>query len=143
MRPEPVAVRYALTEEAAPDMAQLIDCVMLLLVFFMVTTAFFTLRSIQVEMPGESGSATAEVARDINVYISPSGEVQVQGHTVAVAQLREALGQIVLTQGMTSMVMEAADQVRHQRIVEVLDQAKAAGITQVVFAKVEDSAGGE
>ena len=142
MRRRPAADRYALLEEATTDMTPLIDCVVLLLVFFMMTTAFFTLRSIQVQMPGEASSATAEVARDINVYIAPSGEVQVQGRTVAVAGLREALGQIALTQGMTSVVLEAADQVRHERIIEVLDQAKAAGIKEVVFAKVEESAGG-
>lgn len=143
MRRRPAADRYALVEEATPDMTPLIDCVVLLLVFFMMTTAFFTLKSIQVRMPGEATSATAEVAHDINVYIAASGQVQVQGRTVAVAQLREALGQIVLSQGMTSVVVEAADQVRHERIVEVLDQAKAAGIKEVVFAKVEESAGGE
>lgn len=143
MRPEPPEERYRVSHEAAPEMAPLIDCVVLLLVFFMITTAFYTLRSIQVEMPGEASSATATLTRDINVYVSAAGEVQVQGNTVAVAGLRDALGQIVLTQGMTSMVVEAADQVQHERIVEVLDRAKAAGIKQVVFAHVEGDAGAQ
>lgn len=143
MKPDPPAERYALAEEAAPDMTPLIDCVVLLLVFFMITTAFFSLRSIQVEMPGEATSASAQVARDINVYITAGGEIQVQGNTVPLDGLREALAQVMLNQGMTSMVVEAANQVQHERIVEVLDRARAAGIKQVVFAHVEETAGGQ
>ena len=143
MNRRPAADRYAFVEEAAPDMTPLIDCVVLLLVFFMMTTAFFTLKAIQVQMPGEATSASTQVARDINVFITASGKVQVQGRTVAVSQLRDVFAQTMLAEGKKAVVVEAADQVEHERIIEVLDQAKAAGIEEVVFARVEEGAGGD
>ena len=41
-------------DETEPDLTPLIDCVFLLLVFFMVTTVFLHTKGLEVDMPSQS-----------------------------------------------------------------------------------------
>ena len=125
-----------------PDLTPLIDCVMLLLVFFMITTAFYALRGLEVVMPPLSATAAApEADRDVNVYIAPSGDVQVRGSTVEPAQLAEVLKEAA-GGGAEALVLEAAPQVEHERVVRVMDLARQAGIVEVIFARMEEDRDG-
>ena len=56
------------SEDGEPDMTPLIDCVFLLLIFFMVTTVFLQTKGLEVDMPADS-QAEEEKKKDINVAI--------------------------------------------------------------------------
>ena len=125
-----------------PDLTPLIDCVMLLLVFFMITTAFYALRGLEVVMPPVSATAAApEVDRAVNVYIGSSGAIQVRGSTVEPAQLAEVFKEAA-GDGGRALVLEAAPQVEHERVVLVMDLARQAGIREVIFARMEEEGHG-
>ena len=129
-------------EPGQPDLTPLIDCVMLLLVFFMITTAFYALRGLEVVMPPVSAAAPApEADRDVNVYIAPGGAVQVRGSTVEPAQLAEVFKEAAGA-GAGALVLEAAPQVEHERVVLVIDLARQAGIGEVIFARLEEDGDG-
>lgn len=136
------ADRYTFVEESGPGMTPLIDCILLLLVFFMVTTAFFSLRAIEVTMPGVAEEEMAEESADINVYITASGDVQVEGRTVAPGGLREVFSEAVRTEQRKALVLEAAEGVEHEQVIQVLDRAKQAGIVEIVFAHIQEVADG-
>ena len=138
----PALDRYSFVEDGQTELTPLIDCVMLLLVFFMVTTAFFSLKAIQVTMPGVSDGAAATESADINVYITPSGQVQVDGANVSMDRLQDALTEAVRTGRRDVLVLETAERVVHQQVIDVLDQAKRAGVTEIVFARMESVADG-
>jgi biopolymer transport protein ExbD len=126
--------RYSFLEDSAPDMTPLIDCVLLLLVFFMVTTAFLSLRAIEVNMPGTSLSERPAATHDLNVYVTAAGAIQVQGRHVPLDRLRDVLAESARAEGLTTLILETAAGVRHERVIAVLDQARAAGIQEIVFA---------
>ncbi len=129
-------------ESDPPDLTPLIDCVMLLLVFFMITTAFYALRGLEVVMPPVSATAAApQDDRDVNVYIDPSGTIQVRGSTVEPAQLAEVFKEAA-GGGDRSLVLEAAPQVEHERVVLVMDLARQAGVREVIFARMEEDSHG-
>lgn len=134
------ADRYTFVEESGPGMTPLIDCILLLLVFFMVTTAFFSLKAIEVTMPGAAEGKTVEESTDINVYIAASGDVQVEGRTVALGRLREVFSEAVRTEQRQALVLEAAEGVAHEQVIQVLDQARGAGIGEIVFARTQEVA---
>ena len=69
-------------EEGGPDLAPLIDCVFLLLIFFMVTTVFLHTKGLEVDMPAKS-EATEEQKKDINVVLDHEGRIQIKGEEVA------------------------------------------------------------
>jgi biopolymer transport protein ExbD len=128
-----------LLEDARPQITPLIDCILLLLVFFMVTTAFFSLKAIEVTMPGVAPGAPATEDLDINVYITGSGAIQVQGIQVALDQLEDAFTDAMRVQGKKALVLEAAAGVRHERVVQVMDCARSAGIHEIAFAHTGES----
>ena len=52
--------RESLTRDEGPDLTPLIDCVFLLLIFFMVTTVFIHSKGLDVDLPAQSrGDGTA------------------------------------------------------------------------------------
>lgn len=138
----PAYDRYSFVSDGSPEMTPLIDCVMLLLVFFMVTTAFFSLKAIQVTMPGVSEGAAVEQTAEINVYVTSGGQVQVDGRTIPLDRLQDAFAEAARTEGRTALVLEAAEPVVHQQVVDVLDRARGAGITEIAFARPQEAADG-
>ena len=53
-------------EQDTPDLTSLIDCVFLLLIFFMVTTAFLSTKGINVTLPGAiEESVATPLVRDL------------------------------------------------------------------------------
>ena len=123
------------------DMTPLIDCVMLLLVFFMITTAFFAMRGLEVVMPSTSGAPAKQVDTDVNVYIAPSGAIQVRGTTVDPRRLGEVFKEAFGTGEGKALVLEAARTVKHDRVILVMDLAKEAGLREVIFARMEEEDG--
>ena len=65
-------------EAEEPDMTPLIDCVFLLLIFFMVTTVFLHTKGLEVDMPAQSESVEDQ-KKDINVLIDSEGKIELKG----------------------------------------------------------------
>ena len=86
-------------------------------------------------MPGVSTSSGPTEDLDVNVYVTASGAIQVQGRQVPLDGLEDAFIEAVRVGGKKSMVLAAAGPVRHETIVAVMDRARSAGIHEVVFAR--------
>ena len=75
-----------------PDLTPLIDCVMLLLVFFMITTAFYALRGLEVVMPPVSATAAAPgEGREIRLTILADRRTP-HGHTLEAMEAAQRAG---------------------------------------------------
>jgi biopolymer transport protein ExbD len=134
--------RDTFLEDEDLDLTPLIDCVFQLLVFFMLCTAFYAVKGLEVVMPGTATAGSAAPVREIQVYLTASGEIQVEGRPVALAGLAEAFTEAVRVEQTRTLVLEAANQVEHERVIQVVDRAKAAGIEEINFAWVEEGASG-
>jgi len=78
-------------EEGGPDLTPLIDCVFLLLIFFMVTTVFLHTKGLEVDMPAQS-DAEEEQKKDINVLLDANGKIQIKGYrALAIYSLHQPL----------------------------------------------------
>jgi biopolymer transport protein ExbD len=115
--------RFATSND--PDMTPLINCIFLLLVFFMVATTFLNTKGLSVDLPGGQGDDSARASKDINIVIEKGGAIQVNGKPTTTDNLAETIGEIV----------EADKTVRHQTVVRVVDIARGQGIEAVAFAK--------
>lgn len=138
----PPSARDTFLEGEDLDLTPLIDCVFQLLVFFMLCTAFFAVKGLQVVMPGTAAAGNAAPVREIQVYLTAAGEIQVEGRSVPLAGLADAFTEAVRVEQTRSLVLEAANQVEHERVIQVVDLAKAAGIDEITFAWVEETASG-
>lgn len=114
------------------ELAPLIDVVLLLLIFFMVSTTFLRREALTVTLPSAASGRAAAPTEAVEVRISPGGEYLVDGQLTAAEALRPALAQRA-GRGWPLRIVADRD-VRHQAVVRALDAAASAGFADVRLA---------
>lgn len=120
-----------------PDLTPLINCMFLLLVFFMVATTFVNPKGLSVDLPGGGGDSS-RATKDINIVLDRDGLIQVNGEITELTRLAEKIRQVMKTENATNVILEAARSINHGRVVQVVDIARGEGIVGIAFAKSAD-----
>ena len=122
------------------SMAPMIDCVFLLLIFFMVSTSFSPIPGLRVQLP-PPGKPSSEKPKGLTVRIANPEAGEDKGTMVlndTVVQIDEMFNQFInAPEEATSMlIIQSERDVLHEQIVQVMDIAKQAGIDKIGFAIV-------
>lgn len=125
-----------LLEESEPDLTPLVDCVFLLLVFFMVTTVFLHTKGLEVDMPSQS-DAQEEQKKDINIFIDAEGQIQIKGIDVEPAQLAEKLAEAMEEANNKNIIINGNGDCPQKHIIFVVDEARSVGVEGIAFAREE------
>ena len=125
------------SSEGAPDMTPLIDCVFLLLIFFMVTTVFLQTKGLEVDMPADS-QAEEEKKKDVNVAIDQFGKIQIGGQDVLREELKEKLEEAVKEANNENIIIQADGECAQKDVVYVVDSARQVGIEGIAFVQEEE-----
>lgn len=120
-------------EEAQIDMSPLIDMVFILLIFFMVTTTFVKDMKLDLNRPSAS-SASAASTKSIRVFIDNAGDVYVDNQQVRIYSLQSKLRDMLRVSTDKSILVVTDEEVPAKRVLEVVDQSKLAGATDVGVA---------
>lgn len=120
--------------------APLIDCVFLLLIFFMVSTTFAPQPGIRVKLP-PPGQPTAEKPKGLIVRIANPESGQEWGIMVLndeIVTMDNLLGkfQNATIEQKSMLIIQAERDVTHEQIVRIMDLAKQSGISDIGFAMV-------
>lgn len=120
-------------EEFEVQMAPLIDCVFLLLIFFLVAT---TLRKIDNELPLDlpESAASIQVQQPDNVTviaIDREYELYLDGMPVSIGMLQNELRTQAQINPQNKLRLDVDRMVSMQRVMEVLDVLKFEGLTNV------------
>ncbi|MEM7410335.1 MAG: biopolymer transporter ExbD [Myxococcota bacterium] len=124
-------------EDNGMGLTPLIDVVFLLLIFFIVATSFNEPR-LSLELPAAETAAMSEPVEAVRVEIRNSGEIVVDGETTTLLDLDSLFAKRAGDVDVVELRAELA--VPHGSVVEVLDRARAHGLTEVSIA-VEPRAG--
>jgi len=124
-------------EEGGPDLAPLIDCVFLLLIFFMVTTVFLHTKGLDVDMPAKS-EATEEQKKDINVLLDRDGKIQIKGEEITPDVLAARLVSAMEEANNENIIIQADGECAQRHVVYVVDTAKEVGVEGIAFAREEE-----
>jgi biopolymer transport protein ExbD len=116
-----------------PDLTPLINCMFLLLVFFMVATTFVNPKGLSVDLPGGEGESRA--TKDLNIVIDPDRTIQVNGVVTQKDGLAEKIREAMAAESSKNVILEAARSVPHSYVVQVMDIARGQGIEAIAFAK--------
>ncbi len=135
-------VAARIRERKAPtlSMAPMIDCVFLLLIFFMVSTTFSPIPGLRVQLP-PPGKPSPDKPKGLTVRIANPDPGQDSGTMVLndeVVQIDEMFTRFInAPEEATSMlIIQSERDVLHEQIVQVMDIAKQAGIDKIGFAIV-------
>ena len=121
-------------EAEEPDMTPLIDCVFLLLIFFMVTTVFLHTKGLEVDMPAQSESVEDQ-KKDINVLIDSEGRIELKGEDIEPAYLAQRLVQAMKEANNKNIIIQAEGECPQKYVVFVVDKAKEVGVEAIAFAR--------
>jgi len=124
------------TKSQELDLAPLLDVVFILLIFFIVTTVFVKETGVEVDKP--TAVSTKQLQKSVvMIAITTNREIMYAGTNIGIKGVRATLMQAVKTQ-VKPLVIQADKQVPTDLLVQVIDQAKLAGIKSVSIATVNE-----
>lgn len=133
-------LRTAEPEEPDVNLTSLIDVVLLLLVFFMVTTSFVRESQIAIRLPEADSSVAAAPAPPVEISISAGGDYRVNGRALVdnrPATLAAAIRQLSDELDASASVTISADaEASHQSVVTAMDIAGRLGFSEISIATV-------
>ena len=125
-------------------MTSLIDVVLLLLIFFMVSTSFVKQSQISIRLPeAESSTIVEEVPVQIDIMITEQGTYLVNNRELVnsrPATIRNALQKVSGGDSSLPLTISADANARHQHVVTAMDVAGKLGFTRISIATVNDPA---
>lgn len=128
--------------EAGPtvSLVPLIDVMLILLVFFMVTSTYLDLDMIpmveQADAPPAGPAASAETQR-MMLRIDAAGQVTLRGAVVSPAELQAKVTAALALNPLLSVMILPSDRARTQDLVSAMDLLTASGVTQLRLLRFE------
>jgi len=107
----------------------LVDVLLILLVFFMVTSTFLNLDMLPITAPEASGSAASSDSRTLLLRVLPGGDIAFAGHRIAPDGIEAFLHD--QTQEQTRLLLLPSPQADMQALVHVLDTSARMGLTSI------------
>jgi biopolymer transport protein ExbD len=118
------------------NLIPLIDVLLVILIFLMVTTTYARFSELQINLPEAQGETAKEEPAQITVNVSEQGRYEVNQAVlgdVGVEGLVRALQAAAGTQKDPVVVISADARATHQAVVRVMDAARRAGLARVTF----------
>jgi biopolymer transport protein ExbD len=118
--------------EGAIDMSPMIDCVFILLIFFIVTTTFVEETGVEVDKP-QAASAVRLEKTSILIGLTANGSVVYGGGDIGLSGV-QPLVKRMLQKEAVPVIVQADAAAQSGMLVRVIDAAKLAGATKVSVA---------
>ena len=111
------------------NFSSLTDIVLLLVIFFLLTSQFVVHTGIKVQLPG-SNTNTKSVQSKLAVTITKSGEIFIDTKRVDEQLLTKELKNLKEKLNKNNLIIRADKDVAIEKLINVIDAAKAGGITK-------------
>jgi len=119
-------------DDAGIDMSPLIDCVFILLIFFIVTTTFVEETGVEVDKP-QAASASQLEKTSILLALTDRGEVVYGGRSIGLGGVRSLVKRLIAAEDVP-VIIQADREAPAGLLVGVIDEAKLAGASKVSLA---------
>lgn len=120
-------------QQADIDMTPMLDIVFIMLIFFIVTTSFVKESGIDVNRP-TAQTATRQEQGHIIVAIKANGDVWINKRQVDIRAVRANVARLHAENPLGSVVIAADKNTTVDRLTQVMDQIRLAGITNAAIA---------
>ena len=123
-------------------MTSLIDVVLLLLIFFMISTSFVKQSQITINLPeADSAVVVEEVPEQLDIMITEQGTYLINGRELINSRpetIRNALQKLSGGNTRLPLTISADANARHQHVVTAMDVAGRLGFVKINIAIVND-----
>lgn len=120
------------------NVTSLVDVALSLVIVFMVSLPFLIESGIFVSTPSVTAAAGAQDITEVkvNIYITKDGYYILNEEPVPKEQLEYLMGELLKRSYERRVVISADGEVKHNKVVEVLDIAKQHGAKQLAILRV-------
>ena len=125
-------------EEPEINLIPLIDVLLVIIIFLMLTTTYSRFAGLEINLPTADAQASSEKTVEINVAVTAVGDVVINKRPVNGAGLQAIVAamQAVGPPGAKDpgVIINAGAQAAHQRVIDVMQAAQQAGLVHISFA---------
>ena len=131
-------------EEPEINLVPLIDVMMVILIFLMITTTYSKYTELKINLPTANAEKQRERPNEISVLVNAQGDYVIDHTPVVfsgVQQFADALQRAGATLKDPVVVISADAKATHQSVIRVMEAARIAGLTRITFT-TESGPGG-
>ncbi len=121
------------SEDNIIDLAPMLDFVMNLLIFFIITAAVVKESGIEVKRP-DASTATKQDSANIMIAIDANGDIWIDRRRVDPESVRANVERLRAENPKGSVVIQADEASQAKQMVIVMDAARAAGVYDIAIA---------
>jgi len=121
------------SEDTGIDLAPMLDFVMNLLIFFIITTSFVKEAGIVVNKQ-EALTAESKESGNILIAIRPNGDIWMDKRRVDIREVRPSIERLHVERPEDTVVIIADKESNMGTLTEVMDQVKLGGVSDVSIA---------
>jgi biopolymer transport protein ExbD len=116
-----------------------IDVLLVILIFLMISTTFTQYQELSITLPSVAGENAAPPVKEIRIAVSRDGKFAVNGNVVEGAALADRITTVKNAMASQSdanlrVVISADAKASHESVMQVLELASTAGLSNIVFA---------
>jgi biopolymer transport protein ExbD len=124
-------------EEPEINLIPLIDLFLVIIIFLMVTTTYSKFAELQITLPTADAEKAPDRPAEIDIAVTQDGRYTIDGRQIAARDangLTDAIRASAASRKDPVIVINADAQSTHQAVVNVMEAARAAQISQITFA---------
>jgi biopolymer transport protein ExbD len=118
------------------NLVPMIDVMLVILIFLMITTTYSKYTELQINLPAADAEKQFERANEVAVLVNAQGQYVVNRVPVAFVSVEQFAGELKRASGGRTepvVVVSADANATHQSVVRVMEAARAAGLQQITF----------
>jgi len=128
-------VRLSDEEDPAPNLAPMIDVILVLTIFFMCATKFSgDERTFELDLPQAGGATPTAGARPEIVEVQASGDIRLGPDEVTIDDLTERLSAARALRPDVAVMIRGERAVPHGRMAEIYEACRGAGVRHVAIS---------
>ena len=118
------------------NLVPLIDVMMVILIFLMITTTYSKYTELQINLPTADAERQLERPNEVNVLVNAQGQYLINRAPVtfsSIEALAEELKRAAAALKEPIVVISADAAATHQSVVRIMEAARSAGLSQITF----------
>ena len=123
-------------EEPEINLIAMIDVLLVILIFMLVTTTYSKHAELQINLPQASGSQATAAADQINVAIDATGHYAVNNKPIkfdGIDSMSQALRKAAGIQTDPTIIINADAKATHQSVINIMEAARIDGYGRITF----------
>jgi biopolymer transport protein ExbD len=124
-------------EELEINLIPMIDVLLVILIFLMITTTYSKFSGLEINLPTADAPQNKEQPNEINVLVTAAGDITVNKTPLAgrdIEAIAAAMKRLASSAKEPVVIINADAKATHQRVIDVMQAAQQAGLSHISFA---------